>query len=327
MDGSSSPLNPEMIGASRKTPAPRRILRYTQCGFGCSELRSAVYRNMDSSLYEAESARRARTAAGHLRIVSRYAKPPAKFLTSGLFLKAAMDAGWKVTGAEPAEVQARKARALLAGAGEVSATTLEMCDFAAQSFDAITVVGVLEQLPDSRGFLATGAALLKPGGWMLLNVPDLDSWEARLVGSRWPLLLPEHLNYFNRQQLAPVRSAGGVGASTLWTAAGLVLYRISALPLGAAPHSGRAPGAPVGAGLPNIVGNVTPKVGCHLLAWSVRYDNRGDGVLLCHRNPSIALAAHLAACWAERRERAQMSCMTTSHSALRNGQRRHPATT
>jgi SAM-dependent methyltransferase len=112
-----------------------------------------------------------------------------------------MGAGWKVTEAEPAEVQARKARALLVGAGEVSATTLEMCDFAAQSFDAITLVGVLEHWPDSRGFLATGAALLKPGGWMFLTVPDLDRREARLLGSRWPLLLPGHLNYFNRNSL------------------------------------------------------------------------------------------------------------------------------
>ena len=115
--------------------------------------------------------------------------------------RSAMDAGWKVTGVEPDEVQAPKARALLAGAGEVSATTLEMCDFAAQSFDALTLVGVLEHLPDSRGFLATCAALLKPGAWMFLNVPDLDSWEARPLGSRWPLLLPEHLNYFNRNSL------------------------------------------------------------------------------------------------------------------------------
>ena len=242
IDGSSTSLDPEMIGSSRKTTAPARILRCTQCGFGFSELRSSgdqiaeAYRNMDSSLYEAESARRARTAAGHLRIVSRYAKPPGEILdvgcASGLFLKAAMDAGWKVTGVEPSEVLARKARALLAGAGEISATTLERCAFPPQSFDAITLFDVLEHVPDSRGFLATCAALLKPGGWMFLNVPDLDSWEARILGSRWPLLLPEHLNYFNRNSLRLCAGQAGLvlqhfGRRPAWFSIEYVCYRLA----------------------------------------------------------------------------------------------------
>jgi SAM-dependent methyltransferase len=242
MDGSTTSLRSDMIGSSRKTTAPGRILRCTQCGFGFSELRSSegqiaeAYRDMDSSVYEAESKRRAKTAAGHLKIVSRYAKPPGDILdvgcASGLFLKAAADAGWKVTGVEPSEALTRKARALLARAGEVHATTLEMCPFPPQSFDAITLFDVLEHVPDSPGFLATCAALLKPGGWIFLNVPDLDSWEARILGLRWPLLLPEHLNYFNRNSLRLCGERAGLvlqhfGRRPAWFSIEYVSYRLS----------------------------------------------------------------------------------------------------
>jgi predicted SAM-dependent methyltransferase len=64
-------------------------------------------------------------------------------------------------------------------------------------FDAITAWDVLEHVPHPRAFLSACRSLLRPGGFLFLNVPDLDSWEGELLGRRWPLLLPEHLNYFN----------------------------------------------------------------------------------------------------------------------------------
>ena len=241
-EGSITSLRPDMIGSSRTTTAAGRILRCERCGFGFSELRSSpdqmaeVYRDMDLSLYEAESRRRARTAANHLRIVSRYVTPPGDILdvgcASGLFLKAAADAGWRVTGIEPSEGLSIKASSLLAEAGTVHTATLDNCTLPPQSFDALTLFDVLEHVPDSPGFLASCAALLKPGGWMFLNVPDLDSWEARILGSRWPLLLPEHLNYFNRNSLRLCGTRAGLalerfGRRPAWFSVEYVSYRLA----------------------------------------------------------------------------------------------------
>jgi SAM-dependent methyltransferase len=78
---------------------------------------------------------------------------------------------------------------------------LEHLDLEPESFDAVTLWDVLEHVPDPLAFLKICTRLTKPGGKIFVNVPDLDSPEARLLGRNWPLLLAEHLNYFNRRSL------------------------------------------------------------------------------------------------------------------------------
>ncbi len=75
------------------------------------------------------------------------------------------------------------------------------------------------------------AGLLAPGGHLLVNVPNLESPEARLLRLRWPLLLPEHLNYFTRRSLALCSEKAGLthvafGRRPAAFSAGYVLYRL-----------------------------------------------------------------------------------------------------
>lgn len=90
---------------------------------------------------------------------------------------------------------------MLAGRGEVLCTTLQESGLPMSSFDAVTVWDVLEHVRDPIQFMSACGSLLKPGGHLFVNVPNLDSLQARVLGARWPLLLPEHLNYFNRKSL------------------------------------------------------------------------------------------------------------------------------
>jgi len=169
-----------------------------------TEEMASVYRKMDVGVYESELDGRLATAAHHLSIVSRFAKT-GRILdvgcASGLFLSAARKAGWNIAGVEPSENLFAKAAAALGREAELYCATLEHTPLAAGSFDAVTLWDVLEHVPQPLEFLRTCASLLKPGGHLFLNVPDLDSPEARVLGRRWPLLLAEHLNYFNRQSL------------------------------------------------------------------------------------------------------------------------------
>jgi SAM-dependent methyltransferase len=44
---------------------------------------------------------------------------------------------------------------------------------------------VLEHLPSPRAGLSQIRQWLRPGGHLFLSVPNLESWDARLFGSRW----------------------------------------------------------------------------------------------------------------------------------------------
>jgi hypothetical protein len=60
---------------------------------------------------------------------------------------------------------------------------------------------VLEHVTDPVKFLGLCVTFLKPSGILIVNVPDISSFQAWVLGEHWPLLLPEHLNYFDRKSL------------------------------------------------------------------------------------------------------------------------------
>ena len=189
---------------------------------------------MDPKVYESELEGRDRTARKHLRIVQKYAQSGRLLdvgCASGLFLLHARRAGWDVTGIEPNEKLCEDARKRLKGQGQVQCVPLEAAQLDG-GFDVISLWDVLEHVPGPRSFLELCHHLLQLGGYLFLNVPDLDSLEARILGRRWPLLLPEHLNYFNRTSLELcAKRAGftpvGFGRRRAWFSLKYVGYRIS----------------------------------------------------------------------------------------------------
>jgi SAM-dependent methyltransferase len=61
-------------------------------------------------------------------------------------------------------------------------------------FDFITMFHVLEHLPEPCAALKFAAARLKPGGSLIIQVPNADSLQARIFGTRWyGLDVPRHL--------------------------------------------------------------------------------------------------------------------------------------
>jgi SAM-dependent methyltransferase len=210
IEAPAATLDAATLGSSRKNVSHGRLLRCRACHFVFSQLRPAdedlhtLYRKMDPSVYEKEAHGRRKTSLRHLAIVQKY-KQGGKLLdagcASGVLLACAADAGWDVTGVEPSEVLAAKAKQSLDGRGEVICATLQDAGLPASSFDVLTLWDVLEHVREPVPFLKTCVSLIKPGGYLIANVPDIRSRPARLLGERWPLLLPEHLNYFDRDTL------------------------------------------------------------------------------------------------------------------------------
>jgi SAM-dependent methyltransferase len=114
----------------------------------------------------------------------------------------------------------------------LSCSILEQSSFEPASFDAVTLWDVLEHVPEPMDFMKLCATLLKPGGRLMVNVPDLDSPEARLLGKRWPLLLAEHLNYFTRRSLRICGEKAGLtlvrfGRRRVSFSLGYIMFRLS----------------------------------------------------------------------------------------------------
>ena len=79
-------------------------------------------------------------------------------------------------------------------------------DFLAQDlgrdrFEAVTFWAVLEHLAAPGAFLEKASAVLKPGGWCFVLVPNLRSLAARFLGVRYRYIYSQHLNYFARSTL------------------------------------------------------------------------------------------------------------------------------
>jgi 2-polyprenyl-3-methyl-5-hydroxy-6-metoxy-1,4-benzoquinol methylase len=73
-------------------------------------------------------------------------------------------------------------------------TRLGEAAFAAGSFDVVTLFHVLEHVTEPRELLADVGRLLKPNGRVILQVPNIESWQFRIFGARWyGLDIPRHV--------------------------------------------------------------------------------------------------------------------------------------
>ena len=97
---------------------------------------------------------------------------------NGSFLKVAKDAGWDVAGCEPnlwMTEWCRKNYGITVTAG-----TLFDGHYRDEEFDIITFWDVLEHTADPMKNLQECMRILRPGGLLVLNYPDIGAWISRL---------------------------------------------------------------------------------------------------------------------------------------------------
>jgi len=93
---------------------------------------------------------------------------------------------------------------------QISATTIEKADFPDGYFDIITCFHVLEHLADPLTSAKQALKLLKTGGLIIIEVPNLDSVGFQIFKRRWqPLGIPTHLNHFTPITLQKVFESAG----------------------------------------------------------------------------------------------------------------------
>lgn len=144
---------------------------------------------------------------------------------NGRFLVLAQQMGWNAEGLDP-DAQA-VATALQQGL-RVRQGGVELLDEERERYDVVTLSHVIEHVHDPVGLLERIHRLLKPGGILWLETPNLASLGHRRFGRDWRgLEPPRHLVLFTPASLRhALRAAGFARISQHFR--GLVLYSIFA---------------------------------------------------------------------------------------------------
>lgn len=117
---------------------------------------------------------------------------------SGGFARMAHQAGFDVVGVEPFSLGHPVQEPGL----KLIRATFEDCAPTLGQFDVITMWHVLEHLSDPLSVLRPLLDHLKPGGRLVVSVPNFKSWQGRLFRGGWfHLDPPRHVTHFDRDTL------------------------------------------------------------------------------------------------------------------------------
>jgi len=113
----------------------------------------------------------------------------------GVFLDLVKQCGWEPYGVEINSDAAKRANQ--AGLN-VHAGDLLTAPFEEEFFDVVRMWSVLEHVPQPKAVLERIKKILKPGGVLILQVPNVRSFAFSLFGPFWTGLdLPRHLTHFS----------------------------------------------------------------------------------------------------------------------------------
>lgn len=142
----------------------------------------------------------ARRAQGIHEMVSPHCRILEVGCGRGLLLKQLAQFGHECYGSERSELAAQRARKT-AGL-RIFTTPLEQSGLEPKSFDLVILWHVLEHLEEPEQHLNFLNRLLKPGGLLLLEVPNYTSLQSLIFGKYWfHLDLDRHLYHFSKNGL------------------------------------------------------------------------------------------------------------------------------
>jgi SAM-dependent methyltransferase len=161
------------------------------------------YAQGDDPMYVSQIQARERTFDASLDAIERAAGGKGRLLdvgtAAGAFVAAARRRGWNAEGCEPNQWLADW------GASHygipIRNGDLLQLEYPEASFDVITLWDVIEHTTNPRLVLERCRTLMRPGGVLVVNYPDIGSWIARALGRRWPFLSSVHLSYFDRRTM------------------------------------------------------------------------------------------------------------------------------
>ena len=149
----------------------------------------------------------------HISFLSRELPVGARILDvgcgRGVTLGALAEQGFKVDGLE---ISAEAASGADPRVEIRIAENLKDAEYRAASFDQVIIWHVLEHMNDPAGTLREAHRILKPGGRLIVAVPNFSSLQARITGAAWfHLDLPRHVFHFPLPALRRLLTLTGSG--------------------------------------------------------------------------------------------------------------------
>jgi 2-polyprenyl-3-methyl-5-hydroxy-6-metoxy-1,4-benzoquinol methylase len=162
-----------------------------------------LYRGVEDQPYQDSSFARRAQMRQLLDLMATF-RPRARTLFdigagTGLLVAEARDRGLTAQGVEPSRWCVETAAAV--NRVELFCGTAQEWADRLSRYDIVTLVDVVEHTVDPLGMIREGAALLSPGGALLIVTPDIGSFAARLMGRWWWHHRVAHVGYFNRASM------------------------------------------------------------------------------------------------------------------------------
>lgn len=126
---------------------------------------------------------------------------------TGAFSHTMQQAGWQVTALEPDDTARQNAQKRY-GLSLQSPDKLFLLQ--PEEFDVITMWHVLEHVHDLNGYLQQFHSILKPGGRLIIAVPNYTSYDAAIYQEYWAAYdVPRHLYHFSPQSMEQLGNTKG----------------------------------------------------------------------------------------------------------------------
>lgn len=138
--------------------------------------------------------------------------------SSGALLSEAARMGFDVTGVEPAHEAVQTAKR----AGfKVYEGYLEEVGLPANEFDIVTLFEIVEHIRNPVEMLKECQRILRPGGVLIINTPNADSWTARVLRGAWEgfslVRLGGHVSFFSPSSMRRLAECSGLVVARIET--------------------------------------------------------------------------------------------------------------